>query len=40
MQDYAQDVASKQFPADEHSIFMKDEEWQELLEELKTGADG
>ena len=40
MQDYAQDVASKQFPADEHSIFMKDEEWQELLKELQTGKDG
>jgi 3-methyl-2-oxobutanoate hydroxymethyltransferase len=40
MQEYAQDVADKQFPAEEHSIFMKDEDWQELLSELAPGTDG
>ncbi|HAY84614.1 MAG TPA: 3-methyl-2-oxobutanoate hydroxymethyltransferase [Chloroflexi bacterium] len=40
MQDYAREVAEKQFPAEEHSIFMKDEEWQELLAELNTQTDG
>jgi hypothetical protein len=28
------DVESKAFPAEEHSAFMKDEEWEALLEEL------
>ena len=36
MENYAQDVTDRQFPAEEHSIFMKDEEWQELLEELNS----
>ena len=40
MQAYARDVADHHFPADEHSIFMKDEEWQELLEELQSGDHG
>ena len=40
MQEYGEDVAHKQFPAEEHSIFMKDEEWQELLTELNQGKDG
>lgn len=31
---FKEDVESKQFPADEHSSFMKDEEWFELLGEL------
>ncbi len=34
MQSYAQDVENKQFPAEEHSIFMKDEQWEQLLAEL------
>jgi 3-methyl-2-oxobutanoate hydroxymethyltransferase len=28
------DVESKAFPAEEHSVYMKDEEWEALLEEL------
>jgi 3-methyl-2-oxobutanoate hydroxymethyltransferase len=36
MENYAQDVADKHFPAEEHSIFMKEDEWQELLEELNS----
>jgi 3-methyl-2-oxobutanoate hydroxymethyltransferase len=34
MQGYKQDVDQKKFPAEEHSIFMKDEEWLDLLAEL------
>jgi 3-methyl-2-oxobutanoate hydroxymethyltransferase len=34
MQGYKQDVDQKKFPAREHSIFMKDEEWLDLLAEL------
>jgi 3-methyl-2-oxobutanoate hydroxymethyltransferase len=34
MKSYKQDVDQKQFPTDEHSIFMKDEEWIDLLGEL------
>ena len=32
--DYIEDVETKRFPAPEHSIEMKDEEWEELLKEL------
>jgi hypothetical protein len=31
---FRQDVKQKDFPADEHSTFMKKEEWQKLLGEL------
>lgn len=31
---YKEEVESKQFPSDEHSTFMKEEEWFELLEAL------
>ena len=34
MQTYQEDVRQGQFPAEEHSIFMKEEEWETLLEEL------
>jgi len=36
MESYAQDVADRHFPDEEHSIFMEDEEWQELLAELNS----
>jgi 3-methyl-2-oxobutanoate hydroxymethyltransferase len=39
MQAYKQDVEQKQFPTDEHSVFMKDEEWQSLLTELDETGD-
>jgi 3-methyl-2-oxobutanoate hydroxymethyltransferase len=32
--DYIEDVESKRFPAPEHSIEMKDEEWEELVKEI------
>jgi 3-methyl-2-oxobutanoate hydroxymethyltransferase len=32
--DYIEDVESKRFPAPEHSIEMKDEEWEELAKEI------
>jgi 3-methyl-2-oxobutanoate hydroxymethyltransferase len=35
---FKEDVESKKFPADEHSTFMKDEEWFELLGELGESA--
>lgn len=32
--EYREDVVNKNFPTDEHSVFMKDEHWEALLEEL------
>ena len=32
--DYIEDVESKRFPAPEHTVEMKDEEWEELLKEI------
>jgi len=32
--DYIEDVETKRFPAPEHTVEMKDEEWEELLKEL------
>jgi 3-methyl-2-oxobutanoate hydroxymethyltransferase len=39
MQSFHQDVLDRKFPADEHSIFMKDEEWDALMADL-DGGDG
>jgi 3-methyl-2-oxobutanoate hydroxymethyltransferase len=39
LQAYDQDVRQRQFPAESHSIFMKDEEWQALLAELDGSLD-
>jgi 3-methyl-2-oxobutanoate hydroxymethyltransferase len=33
--DYIEDVETKRFPAPEHTVEMPDEEWEELLKELK-----
>lgn len=33
--DYIEDVETKRFPAPEHTVEMKDEEWEELLKEIK-----
>ena len=40
MQAYHQDVVERKFPADEHSIFMDEDEWSALLAELDTNSDG
>ena len=32
--DYIEDVETKRFPAPEHTVEMKDEEWEELLKEI------
>jgi len=39
MRGYKQDVEGRDFPADEHSIFMKNEEWLDLLAELDEQPD-
>jgi 3-methyl-2-oxobutanoate hydroxymethyltransferase len=36
MEQYHQDVQEKRFPADEHSLFMAEEEWKALLAELNS----
>jgi len=40
MREYARDVEDRVFPAEEHSIFMKEQEWQELLAELNQESNG
>jgi 3-methyl-2-oxobutanoate hydroxymethyltransferase len=40
MQHYHLDVTARAFPADEHSIFMEENEWQALLTSLEDGHDG
>lgn len=40
MEQYHQDVQEKRFPADEHSLFMADKEWDALLTELTSENNG
>jgi 3-methyl-2-oxobutanoate hydroxymethyltransferase len=40
MEAYHQDVVERSFPADEHSIFMDEDEWAALLADLEDGGDG
>jgi len=40
MQSYHQDVIDRSFPADQHSIFMDEDEWAALLADLEDGGDG
>jgi 3-methyl-2-oxobutanoate hydroxymethyltransferase len=39
IQAYKQEVDQKQFPTDKHSVFMKDEEWIDLLSELDAAEE-
>jgi 3-methyl-2-oxobutanoate hydroxymethyltransferase len=39
MQSYHQDVLDRSFPADDHSIFMKEEEWDALLNDLNSASN-
>jgi 3-methyl-2-oxobutanoate hydroxymethyltransferase len=39
IQAYKREVDQKQFPTDEHSVFMKDEEWLDLLSELDAAEE-
>lgn len=40
MEAYHQDVVERNFPADEHSIFMDEDEWAALQADLEDGGDG
>ncbi len=40
MQGYRDDVAARRFPAQEHSLFLKDEEWQAVLAEIEKAGYG
>jgi 3-methyl-2-oxobutanoate hydroxymethyltransferase len=36
---YQEDVSKKRFPTEEYSIYMKDDEWRALLDELNSSQD-